>query len=113
MLSLMEAEYVALLEVMAEILFICNILEFLQVEVKYPIVVRVDNAGAIYIANNEGLGKRTKHIDMKFHFVREHMEDGILKILYVCSKENDADVFTKNLGGKQQEMHMGKFMCEM
>ena len=100
------------MEVTTEILFVRNVLEFLGVKVAYPVVVRVDNMGAIFIANNEGMGQRTKHIDMKHHFVREHVEDGILKIVYVQSEENDADVFTKNLSGELHGKHTGKFMVK-
>ena len=72
-------------------------LEFLEVKIEFPIVIRVDNIGAIYLAKNQVLSNRTKHIGVRYHFVREYIEDGIIKIVFVRSKENNADVFTKNL----------------
>jgi hypothetical protein len=65
-------------------------------KIKLPIVIRVDNVGAIYIANNHTISQRTKHIDIRAHFVREFIEDGILKIVFIRSEDNDADIFTKN-----------------
>jgi len=42
--------------------------------------VNVDNVGAIYLAKNETMGQHTKHIDVRHHFVREYIEDGIVKL---------------------------------
>ena len=69
--STTESEYVALSELSGEILFLTRILKFMGVEVEYPIVVEVDNAGAIFLANNKALGQRTKHIDTHNHFTWE------------------------------------------
>ena len=97
MLSSTEAKYVAVSEVCTEILFIKQVLEFLGVKIAYPIVVNVDNIGAIYLAKNETMGQRTKHIDVRHHFVREYIEDGIVKIVFIRSEDNMADPFTKNM----------------
>jgi hypothetical protein len=43
------------------------------------------------------MGQCTKHIDVHHHFVREYIEDGIVKIVFVRSEENMADPFTKNM----------------
>jgi hypothetical protein len=90
-----EAEYIAISDVVKKILFVRQIVVFLGVTVKYPIMVNVDNVGAIYMANGSE-GKRTKHMDIKFHFVRQYTEDGILKIIFVRSEDNFADPFTKH-----------------
>ena len=109
-LSSTEAEYVALSETSAEIMFLKQVLEFLGFEVKYPIVVHVDNMGAIYLANNQTTGVRTKHVDVRYHFVREFIEDGVVKIVYVKTDENCADMFTKNLSQKQFHYHATKYL---
>jgi hypothetical protein len=57
----------------------------------------MDNTGAIYLANNYATGPRTKHIDIRTHYVRELIINGILKIEFVKSEDNDADIFTKNV----------------
>jgi hypothetical protein len=97
-------------ETCAEIIFIKQVLEFLRITVKFPIIVSVDNTGAIYLANNQSTGKHTKHVDVRYHFVREFIEDGIVKIVFVKSAENKADVFTKNLGGELFKRHTGGYL---
>jgi len=96
-LSSTEAEYVAISEVAMEILYVAGILKFLGVPLEYPITVNVDNIGAVYLTKNATTGSRTKHIDTRYHFVREYIEDGIVKVQFVRSEENHADIFTKNL----------------
>ena len=70
------------------------------IKIEYPIIVHVDNTGAIFLANNETLGQRTKHIHTRYHFTREYVQDGVLKIVYILSKNNNADIFTKNTDKK-------------
>ena len=104
-LSSTESEYYALSELCSEIIFIKQILEFLQVEVEFPIIVKVDNVGAMFLANNPVLSQQTKHISVRQHFIREFVEDGIIKVIFVKSKNNDADIFTKNLSKDLFEKH--------
>ena len=52
--------------------------------------------GAIYLANNYTTSQRTKHIDIRAHFLREYIEDGTLKVIFIRSEDNDADILTKN-----------------
>jgi hypothetical protein len=96
-LSSSEAEYVALSEVCAEILFISYVLNFLGIPTMYPIDVMVDNVGAIFLATNRSVSQRTRHIDVRYHFVRNYIEDNIIKINFVRSENNVADIFTKNV----------------
>ena len=72
--------------------------------------MHVDNTGAIFLANNETLGQRTKHIQTRYHFTREYVQDEILKIVYVSSENNDADIFTKNTDDNTFWRHVLKFM---
>ena len=91
-------------------MFVKQILEFLGIEIKYPIVVNVDNVGAIFLASSPSSGQRTRHIDIRYHFVREFIEDGVLKIIFVRSEENDSDMFTKNVTEILYKKHGNKFM---
>ena len=68
------------------------LLKAIHVEVKLPIVVETDNVGAIL---NASTGVRTRHIDTRYHFVRECIEDGFIKIEFVRSIENEFEVFSK------------------
>jgi hypothetical protein len=107
-LSSTEAEYFALSEVAKEIIFIKQIVESLGHKMQFPIIIKVDNVGAIYLANNHTNGQRTKHIDIRQHFVREYIEDGILKIIFVKSEDNDADIYTKNTSEDLFNKHAAK-----
>ena len=109
-LSSTEAEYVAISEVCAAIMFIKQIVEFVGVSVKKPIIINVDNVGAIYLANSATTSNRTKHVDTRYHFVREHVVDGIVEIVFVKSANNTADVFTKNVSGDLFAKHTAKMV---
>ena len=76
------------------------ILTFLGKKIDYPIIVCCNNIRAIFLAHNTKTSHRTKHIDTRYHFVREYVEDKVLKIVFVKSAENQADPYTKNVGGK-------------
>ena len=97
-------------EVCAEIMFIKQVLEFLKVKVELLIVVNVDNVGAIYLASNATTSQRTRHIDVRYHFVRDYVEDGVVQIVFVRSEDNDADMFTKNVSKDVYKRHMEKYM---
>ena len=57
-----------------------------------------DNQGAITIAENSISGGRTKHIDVRYHFIRELVERKVLNIQYTESSNQHADILTKPLG---------------
>ena len=56
----------------------------------------MDNAGAIWLANNSSVSERTKHVDLRAHFVRDMIKDQVIEIIVVKSAENDGDIMTKN-----------------
>jgi hypothetical protein len=109
-MSSSEAEYVAMLEAVKEIRFTYLLLKGMGVGAKLPIVVRCDNFGAIFMAETSSSGIRTRHIDTRYHFVREHVKDGLIKIVFVKSSINDADMLTKNFGKEAYEKHVNKFL---
>ena len=109
-LSSTEAKYVALSEICCEILFVKMILEFLGEKIEYPITIYCDNIGVIYLAYNAKISNRTKHVDTRTHFVHHYVEDGTIKIKFVRSEDNDADIFTKNANESTYEKHTSKFM---
>jgi len=96
-LSSTEAEYVTMSEVCMEVIFIENILVFLEIKLDYPILIQCDYVGAIYLAINEKTSGQTKHIYVWYHYERDFIEDGIVKIIFVRSKDNQADPLTKNV----------------
>jgi hypothetical protein len=81
----------------------------LQIKVNLPIVVKTDNIGAIFMSENSLTGFRNWHVDTRFHFVREFIEDGFIKIEFVRSAENDSDIFTKNVDQELSAKHKRNF----
>jgi len=96
----LEAEYIAMSEVVREILWYLRLLNDLRFH-QQQVVVMVDSQGAIDFAKNAQFSQRTKHIDIKYHFIRDHIEKGTIKLQYISTKENIADIFTKPLGKSQ------------
>ena len=66
-------------------------------EIKEPVVMFCDNTSAINISKNPVMHSKTKHIAIKYHFVRELVQDKEIRLEYVNSKEQIADIFTKPL----------------
>jgi Reverse transcriptase (RNA-dependent DNA polymerase) len=94
-----EAEYIAMASVCTEVLFIKQLLESINIGVKTPIKINIDNTGAIMLLENESISHRTKHIDVRTHFMRDLKEDNIIKVEYINTKFNHADPYTKNVVG--------------
>jgi hypothetical protein len=105
-LSSTKTEYYATSEAAKEIKFIVQVLESIGQNVEKPIIVHMDNVGAIFVAENASATKHTRHIDARYHFVREYIVDGMIRIIFVCSKDNKADIFTKNVSGDVYEEHV-------
>jgi hypothetical protein len=97
-LSSTEAEYVACSEGAREGIHVRNVLRDLELNVEPTIRLMEDNNGAIAWASNRSVNQSNKHIDLKWHYVRDLIENGEATISKVPSKDNVADIFTKNLG---------------
>ena len=97
---------------MKEILFVIQVLSSMGISVKLPVVIRVDNMGAVFMSENASSGSRTRHIDTRWHFVRELVDDGKIEIVFVRSGENTADGFTKNIKGEINESHVGDYVWD-
>lgn len=94
-LSTAEAEYVAAAEAVKELIVMCNLARELGV-CEYPVTLFMDNQSAIRMISDESAQKRTKHIDVKFHFIKSKVNNEF-KLEYVPSELQLADIFTKNL----------------
>lgn len=106
----MEAEYMALAEATKEAKYLRTLigeLEFEDVVQELTISVCIDNQGAISLAENPVHHNRSKHIDIKYHFVREALKDKIISIKYLRTEDMPADAFTKGLGKLKIERFNG------
>jgi hypothetical protein len=61
------------------------------------------------MSENASAGFRTRHVDTRYHFVREFIKDGFIKIEFVRSVGNDSDLFTKNVNQELYAKHTKKF----
>ena len=95
-LSTTEAKNLVISEVVKEIKFIYQLLESMNVKLPLPIKVRVDNNGALWLANNCGVSERTKHVDTRAHFVRTYVINEVVTIEFVKSSKNISNIMTKN-----------------
>ena len=59
-----------------------------------------DNTGAIKLSDNPEFYKKTKHIDIKYHFIRELVEENKIRLLYINTKEQLVDPLTKAISGR-------------
>ena len=72
-------------------------MEDIQVKYDEPIPIFCDNTSAINISKNPVMHSKRKHIPIKFHFLREHVINNNIRLEYVDTKEQIADIFTKPL----------------
>ena len=96
-LSSAEAEYMALAAVAQEVKWIQQLLTELSVIAHINTVVYSDNQAAIAISKNDIHHDRTKHIDIRHHFVRECVQHGIFSIEWISTTQQIADILTKAL----------------
>ena len=92
-----EAEYTALFEAVKEVLWLKSLAVSININVLQPIVIYEDNDGCISVANNPSSHKRSKHIDIKYHFSREQIEKRVIQLEFVPTGNQSADVLTKPL----------------
>ncbi|CAB1103450.1 unnamed protein product [Ectocarpus sp. CCAP 1310/34] len=105
-LSTSEAEYIAMGDGVKEAFFVNGMLQFLRPSAKpRKIDVFEDNEGAIALAENPLSSSRSKHIDVRHHFLRNLTEEGVIEVTHVPSKEQHADILTKALPRNLFEFH--------
>ncbi len=92
-----EAEYRALAAAVKELVWTYMIVKSFGFEVELPMKVYEDNQAAQRLAKDYSCQKRTKHIDVRFHYIRQLEESGFLSVIYKKSEEQLADLLTKNL----------------
>jgi hypothetical protein len=92
-----EAEYRAVTNAAAECIWLRQLLGELHYDISKAMVLFCDNISAVYMSINPIHHKRTKHIELDIHFVRERVQLDALCILHVPTGEQFADVLTKRL----------------
>lgn len=85
--------------IVREIMWVIQILNEMHIKVNAPSIVYVDNQSAITISNNDVSHDRTKHMAARYFYVRDLIKDNIIKLEWVSTQHQLADIFTKGLGG--------------
>ena len=104
----MEAEYVAASEATKEAVWLRNFLMDLEVVpgAQQPMTLYCDNSGAVANSREPRSHKRGKHIERKYHVLREIVQRGDVIVSKIASADNLADPFTKSLATKVFEDHL-------
>ena len=96
-LSSCEAEYIALTDAMKEGNFLRQLLADMTGSELKVVKLYADNQGAIALSKNPVHRKRSRHINIRYHFIRQNVDEGIVKLEYIPTAKNIADMFTKPL----------------
>ena len=96
-LSSTEAEYKAASDACRQMAWLRNFGQELGDNMTAPTPLCLDNQGSIFLAVNPAVDRRTKHIEIRYHFIREFYEKGETDIFFVASEDQLADALTKNV----------------
>jgi hypothetical protein len=97
--SSMEAEYVAAAEETKDVIWLRSLLEELGLKQTTATTVHIDNQSPINLSANPSIHARTKHINIKHHLVREQVGFGTIRLEYIETAKQRADILTKALAG--------------
>jgi hypothetical protein len=104
-LSSCEAEYVSLCDCCRELTYLRQLLAFLHDVQPEPTPVYEDNQGATDLVHNPVHHRHTKHVDVKYYFIRLCETERVVQVLKVHTLENRADIFTKVVTGSLFATH--------
>jgi hypothetical protein len=110
LISSAEAEYVAATSASCQVVWLRRILKDMSLTENDPTPIFCDNTLAIVLSKNHVFHKKRKHIDTRFHFIRELVNNGDIVLQFCGSRDQLADIFTKPLGKSVfdfQRQHLG------
>lgn len=96
-LSSTEAEYIAMCNATKEAVYLLRLLEEIGANEKYPVMIYNDNQSAQQLIRNQVYHSRSKHIDLRYHYVRDMFNQGLVQFAYQQTDEMCADILTKSL----------------
>lgn len=96
-LSTIEAKFVAAIACACQAIWLKKILGELNFKRQGPIIIFCNNSSSIKLSKNLVLHRRSKHIDVKFHFLRNLTNEGVIDLVYCKSEDQIADIMTKPL----------------
>ena len=96
-LSSTEAEYYAMAHAFKEALWLRTFLGLLWFPVPWPFPILSDNQAACALSNSLAISARSKHIDVRHHFIRDHVQAGSFSTTWIPTEDMPANIFTKPL----------------
>ena len=109
-LSSTEAEYMAACSATQEAIYLRRLLADLGFEQAGPTVLLEDNQGCIAFSENPLHHKKTKHIDVRYHYTREQVAAGAIRLAFIPTEHQVADMFTKPLDGPRLTKLRGQIL---
>ena len=97
-LSSAEAEYVAATSASCQAVWLRRLMNDLSPKKLEPTPIYCDNSSAITLSKNQVFNKKSKHIDIRYHFIRELVNEDVITVKFCKSADQQADIFTKPLG---------------
>jgi hypothetical protein len=82
-----------------------RIIDSLGLQVQLPMILEVDNKGAVDLENNYSVEGRTRHVETRQYFLRQLKEENIIKVIWTPGDLNSIDLCTKNLARADFEKH--------
>ena len=104
--STCHAEYTATYYAAQESMFLRQLLSELGYKQQQPTLLYNDNQGSVTLAHNPSHHPRTKHIDIKYHWIREQITNGSINLKHCDTSSNIADIMTKSLGKNIHNQHV-------
>lgn len=102
-LSSTEAEYLALSSAVQEAVWLRQLLSDLGFQQESPTTINEDNQGVIALSKHPTSHSRTKHIDIRYHYIRQEINEKRIKVVYCSTDKMIADILTKGLGKQKFE----------
>ena len=98
-MSTTEAEYIAASEACKEAIWLARLVGDLGISVEVP-TLHCDSQSAIMLAKNQVFHAKTKHIVVKYHFIRDVLEDKLMELVKVHTDDNPTNILTKGLASE-------------
>jgi len=99
--SSMESETIAMSEALKEMQWVKNVMEEMKLKIKLPMIIHCDNRAAIIFTGAETMHKRSKHFDIRYHYIKMVVSERMVEVRWVESVNQLADILTKPLPPQQ------------
>jgi hypothetical protein len=96
-LSTTEAEYITACEACTKAIWLRNLISDLFDQISYSTIIHCDNKSSIRLSEHPMFHERSKHIEIKYYFIRDKVQEGEVKLQYIPTNEQTIDILTKPL----------------